>query len=190
MRKIAVIIACLSLIPSISAAETLEQKRRVEEEKRGELRSSEGRVEERAARPAPITPIDLIYFAELAEKRIAYRYDACKAMVVLLGVEDEYIDLDSQIAFLRENRLLPKRFASEFDPMQPLRKGLAAYMFCKALEIKGGLCMWFLGPDERYALKELAYEGIMPSGNANDIVSGCELVSAVTQASNHLAEKR
>lgn len=190
MKIIIIIVICLSLLPSLSIAETLEEERRVEEEKREKLRPSEVQIAEEEVQPPPISPEDFIYFIELMQKRITFRYDACKAMVILMGVEDEYIDLDSQIAFLRENHFLPKKIESDFDPILPLRKGLAAYMFCKTLDIKGGLCLWFLGINERYALQELAYEGIMASGNVNDIVSGEELISALTQASDYLAKKQ
>ena len=67
---------------------------------------------------------------------------------------------------------------------------LAAYMFYKALGIKGGLCLRLFGVNERYAVKELGFQGIMPSGNVNDIVSGEELVSAFTQATNYITKKK
>lgn len=190
MKKIFIFLICIIGLPSLLSAETQEEKRRVEEEKREVLRPSEAHITEAKPAPQPLAPIDLIYFTELMPKRIAYRYDACKALVVLMGVEDEYIDLDSQVAFLREKNLLPKRLESEFDPMQPLRRGLTAYMLCKALNIKGGITLSIFGVSERYALNELAFQGIMSSGNANDIVSGDELVLATMQAADYLAKKQ
>ena len=106
-----------------------------------------------------------------------------------MGVENKYIDLNSQIAFLKENRFLPKKIAQDFKPTEPLRKGLAAYIFYKALGLKGGIIIRVFGSTQRYALKELAYQGIMPSGNVNDIVSGDELISTLTRAANYLSEK-
>ena len=168
-----------------------EDDRRVEEEKRESLRPTEaGALEEKKEAPQPIAPIDLVYFAELMPKRITFRYDACKALVILFGVEDQYIDLDSQVTFLREKGLLPKKFEREFNPMEPLRKGLVAYIFCNALEIKGGICLSLFGMSERYALNELVYEGIMASGNVKDIVSGDELVSALMQSVNYMLKKK
>lgn len=185
---------CLSLFPSPLIAQTAEEDRRVEERKREDLQPSEISIpieKKEAPRPkAPIAPIDLVYFAELMPRRITFGYDACKALVVLMGVEDEYIDLDAQVAFLREKNLLPKKFESEFDPMEPLRKGLVAYMFCKALEIKGGLTLSIFGMSQRYAIKELVFQGIMSSGNVNDIVSGEELVLIITQAADYMAKRQ
>lgn len=172
-------------------AQSQGEDRRIEEQKRESLRPSESRiVEEKKAIPPTLDPIDLLYFAELMLKRIAYRYDASKALVILMGVENQHIALDSQIHFFKKTNILPKRFGSEFDPMEPLRKGLTAYMFSKALGIKGGLILRLFGMNERYALKELVYQGMMSSGNVKDIVSGEELISILTQAGNHRAKMR
>ena len=96
--------------PSILAAENSEEKRRIEEGKRVSLRPSEGRIfEESRAEPASIDPIDLQYFIEQINKRIAFRYDASKALVILMRVEGRFIELDSQITYLKQKNLLPKR---------------------------------------------------------------------------------
>jgi len=190
MKKIFIILVIFFIFPSILMAQSLEEKRRIEEGKRESLRPTEGRVPEEKKRTAPpLDPIDLVYFAELMMKRIAYRYDACKALVILMGVENQFIDLGSQIAFLRKENILPKSFETEFDPTKPLRKGLTAYMFNKALDIKGGLILSLFGINERYSLKELVYQGMMASGNVKDIVSGEELISILTQAGNFKANK-
>lgn len=124
-----------------------------------------------------------LYFAMLAQKRVVFRYDAAKALVILMGVDEEHISLDAQIAYLKAQGLLPKRFHREpFDPQQPLRKGEAAYMFRQALNIQGGLALRLFGPSERYALKELEYQGIMAPGHVRDLVSGMELVQIMDQA--------
>lgn len=189
MKKLFILWISLSIFPSSLAAQNQEQMRRIEEGKRESLRPSEGLdVEERRGATAPIDPNDLLYFIELIPRRIAFRYDASKALVILMGVEKRYIDLDSQITFLEEKNLIPKGF--EFDPKRPLRKGLTAYMFCKALEIRGGLILRLFGMNERYALKELVHQRIISPGNVKDIVSGEELVSILTNAGNHIAETR
>lgn len=175
-------------------AETVQQERRIEEEKREELKPTvdTGQAPSVAQPPAPpVTlpappPIAPLYFATLAQKQVVFRYDAAKALVILMGVDEEYINLDSQIAYLKTQGLLPKRFnRQEFDPRQPLRKGEAAYMFLRALKINGGVTLRLFGPTERYALKELAYQGIMAPGHAHDLVSGVELVQVMDQAARH-----
>ena len=132
--------------------------------------------------------LDTLYFAEMALRTITYRYDLCKALVVLRGVENQYIDLDSQVAFLKQAQLLPRRFQKAFDPMQPLRKGLAAFIFRKALNIRGGLFLQIFSSSERLALNELVYQGLMSAGNPNDLLTGEELASITMRAANYISE--
>jgi len=131
---------------------------------------------------------DSFYLAEMPLRKVTYRYDLCKALVLLRGVENRYIDLNSQVAYLKQEGLLPERLEDEFDPMLPLRKGLTAYILRNALNIKGGLFLHLFPSSERFALSELLYVGIMSAGNTNDLVSGDELSSIITRAANHIAK--
>lgn len=174
-------------------AETVQQDRRIEEEKREELKPTvlpaavpSAKPPAPAAAPPAPPPIAALYFATLAQKQVVFRYDAAKAIVILMGVDEEHINLDSQVAYLKTHGLLPPRFTrEEFDPRQPLRKGEAAYIFLQALKIKGGVVLHLLGPSERYALKELAFQGLMSPGHVRDLVSGVELVQLMDQAARH-----
>ncbi len=185
------ILVAFIIFPSLLMAQTPEQARRIEEQKRETLRPTEGQTsKEKKKAPQPLDPIDLIYFAELMLKKVAYRYDVCKALVILMGVEDRFIDLGSQITFLKNENILPEKFEKkEFDPTKPLRKGLTAYMFCKALKIKGGILLRLFGVNQRYSLQELVHQGVMSSGNVKDVVSGEELVLILTRAGNYMAKK-
>ena len=172
-------------------AEKPEDKRRIEEEKRRSLRSTEVEVlQEKPQVSASDASIDFSYFKELLSRRVTFGYDACRVLVVLLGVEQQYRDIDSQISFLKQRNIIPENIAKEFNPNEPLCKGLAAYMFCQALEIKGGIWMRIFGVTQRYALKELVYEGIILPGTVNDIVSGKELILMLTNSAEYLADKR
>lgn len=168
-------------------SQTAQQDRRIEEDKRDSLKPTvalpHAPPTEAARKEPPVPqPIPEVYLLNLLQKRIAFHYDAAKAMVILMGVDEEYIDLSSQAAYLRDHGFLPKRLTQTFDPMQPLRKGVAAYMVHRALGITGGLAWHLFGPTERYALKELTFRGIMAPGHANDLVSGEELIQIMDQA--------
>ena len=190
MKKIFIISICLILIPSSLLAETSEEKRRIEEKKRESLESTETDIAAKREPRPPLEPIDMVYLMELSLRKVVFGYDACKTLVILLGVENDYIDLDSQVDFLKKNGLLPKKLESKFEPMKPLRKGVAAYMFAKALGIKGGVILRVFSINPRYALKELVYQGIMSPGNTNDIVSGDELFYMLTQSTAYMAEAK
>lgn len=162
-------------------------ERRVEEGKRKALETTEQNSSAKGTKkgyrsPPPMDPLDRMYFAELILKKITYQYDLCKVISLLLEKEKTYITLDAQIRLLKENKFLPKSLETNFNPTEPLRKGVAAYIFCKTLEIKGGLAIRLFGLTEHTAINELVYEGIMPAGNAKEIVTGEELISVFTQA--------
>lgn len=181
-------------VPAV--AETIQQDRRIEEENRESLQPTT------PTPPAPITgvstqppsapvpqPLQPVYVVMLAQKRIAFGYDAAKSIVILLGIDEECIDLDSQMRYLQEQKLLPPRLQQSFDPMQPLRKGVAAYLFARALKLDGGLVLHLFGPSERYAVKELVFQSMMSQGHVNDLVSGAELVQLMSQAATYLAKR-
>jgi len=191
MKRISILLIIIITFSSSLIFAGPQEDRRIEEEKRNDLRPTKTQrskklpVQKQTA--APMDKLDTLYFAQMALRRVTYHYDICKAMVVLKGLEKQYIDLDSQIAFLKEEGLLPKRFQNEFDPMQPLRKGLVAYILRKTLDVKGGLFLRVFKTSERYALTELAHIGIMSTGNTNDIVSGEELSLIITRTANYMA---
>ncbi len=190
-RTLSAITAFL-LLSAAAWAQNIEQDRRIEEEKRESLKPTIAPLkipkEKKAVGGPPVPqPIKELYFLTLLPKRIAYRYDAAKLIVILMGVDEEYIDLNSQVQYLQEEGFLPKRFRDGFDPMEPLRKGVAAYMFYKALDVKGGIALYLFGPSERYTLRELAFQGYMSPGHANDLVSGEELVQIMTRAASYQA---
>jgi len=190
MKKLTLFFLLCIFLPTFLWAKTAEDNRRIEEEKRESLRSTEEQLYQREQlSPAPAERIDVSYFRELLSKRVAFLSDASKALVILLGVEAQEKDFASQTAFLKEKNIVPKNFAVETGQHKPLRKGLAAYMFCQALQIKGGIWLRLFGASQRYALKELVFEEIMLPGNLNDIVSGKELVVIFTNAAEYLAKR-
>lgn len=175
MKKLTLLFLVFVFLPCFLDAKTVEDDRRIEEEKREDFLSTEveiSREKQPLAEPAEF--IDLDYFRELFSKRVALNSDACKALVILMG---------------SEGYIIPKEIAAEFALSQPLHKGLAAYMFCRALKIKGGIWLRLLGMNQRYALKELVFEGIMSAGSVNDIMSGKELILTFTRAVDYITTK-
>jgi len=189
MRKLIFLFIFCLFLPSPTIAQTARDERWIEEEKRESLRATETEILEEEHKKIPPTDlIGLSYFEDLLSRRVASCSDALKTIIILLGVEDQYKEPESQISFLNEKNIIPKGIVKDFNPSQPLRKGLAAYMFCKVLKIKGGFWMRIFGLNQRYALKELVYEGIIFPGTVKDIVSGRELILILTKSAEYLTK--
>ena len=192
MRKMAFLLLFSALLPSFLIAKTAEDDRRIEQEKRDDLHSTEAPLykEEATSSPHPAPSIDLEYFQKLLTKKHASYSDACQVLVIVMGAQIQLKDFPSQFTFLKDRGVIPKDYLQNFHPDKPLKKGLAAYMFCRALRIKGGLWLRIFGASQRYCLKELVFENIMRDGNEQDTVSGEELIVILTRAAEYAAKSR
>lgn len=187
VRLAAVCITLFALGSDALYAET-SSERRIEELKRETLAQTESVAPEVLPEAKPLETIDVIFLALLQTRKVTFHYDICKVLVILKGLENELFDATAQAAFLEEQNMIPPRLLGRFDPQAPLRRSVAAYMFCRALGIRGGAIGTLMGLNERYAMKELVFKGIMASGNANDIISGEELVSMTNRAGEYAAK--
>lgn len=176
-------------IPGIFAQSTVD-KRRIEEEKRQDL--SESELYRTVKRPVELSVKETdskTYFQKLLSQEVVHISDAMQVLVILLGEDGHLPDLDNQFQFLKKKGIIHPSIQSPSDLDQPLSKGIAAYMFLKALKIKGGIALRLFGPSQRYAFKELVYQGIMyPGYNMYDIMSGPELILTLTHAADFIAE--
>ena len=188
MKKTLVLIFILIGLCHVAWAQSLQDKRRVEEGKRQDLKLSEyyfpqdGPPIVEAENTDPDT-----YFKQLFSKEAAGVSDAYRTLVILLGVDDQYPNTEAQFQYLKKEGIIPKSLRDETDFKAPLRKGALAFMYLKALNIKGGITLRIFGVHQRYALAELIYQDIMIPGIVHDIVSGQELIFTLTQSADYLA---
>jgi len=191
MKRVLVLALVILNMCPFSWAQSIQDKRRVEEGKRKDLSPSEFYLPEaKKLSPPDVHSGQNTYFSELLTKEVADLSDAYKALVILMGAGDRFRDIDSQFDFLKGEEIIPKSISKESDHDVPLRKGAAAYMFAKTMDIKGGITMRIFGLSERYAFKELVYQEIMYPGNVHDVMSGPELILTLTQAADHMARRQ
>lgn len=191
MSRLCVLVLILLNISQISLAQSPEDKRRIEEEKRQDLKLSEFYLPEAEPVTAQVDETaQNTYFLQLLSKDVAVLSDAYKALTILMGVDDQFSDLDSRYDFLAENGIVSEKIGTKADHNKPLRKGTTAYMFAKVIDIKGGIILRSFGIYERYAFKELVYQKIMFPGNVHDVMSGQELILTLTQAADYMTKKR
>lgn len=188
LRHFLLIGGTIFILASPGAGQDTEQERRREEEKRRSLEITETKVLREEMVPLRKIAPERKFFAELIHQKVTFYREGCESIVVLAGLEKKYPDFLSQNKFLIREGIIPRKLASRLGEDTPLRKGLLAYMLCRTLGIKGGLKARILGLKPRFALEELAFKGIMSEGNVRELVSGKELVVALTQAASYKLE--
>jgi len=191
MRKILILIFIFVSLCQITLAQSPEDKRRVEEEKRKDLKLSEFYLPEAQMAAVQVDESDQdAYFKGLFSKEVAVLSDAYKTLTILLGVGGQFRDTDSQFNFLVENGIVSKNIGTKTNYDEPLRKGATAYMFAQAMDVKGGIILRFFGVSQRYAFQELVHQEIMFPGNVRDIMNGQELILTLIQAADYMAERQ
>jgi len=159
------------------------ESRRIEEEKRLNLKQTEAQF-----RDEPQAPLSgradstQVYLESLSIKRVATHEDAARVLSILMGKEEEWPDFQARRMSFQKDGLLTDRKADNFAEEIPLRRGFFAQMLFKSLGLKGGLTLRVVGPFERYALAELVHENIMIAGSTREWMSGRELVYTFVQA--------
>ena len=194
MKKTTLLLLLILVLSSPLYAQIIEKERRVEEDKRLSLEPakphvSEKRIyrEEPASAPGGDRDIDRQYFNSLLARKVARDGDLLKTLSILMGVDEKYPDFTSMLEFIDSEEFLPPGYADRLILNEPLRKGVLAYAYCRALDIKGGVWLNIFGTNQRYAVKELSFMGIMDYGLTGDIVSGEELISILIRAAEYMA---
>ena len=189
--RVYLVIFFITIYLSMGYAATEVDERRVEEEKRLDLKTTEAQYYDRARTRVDQEALTTRDFLEgLSSKEYADHRDAAKVLTILLGKEDELTDFGLQRDFFVSSNLLSARKAGYFVAEAPVRRGLFAQMLMKALGIKGGLTLRVLGAYERYCLSELVYEDIMIPGSTREWMSGRELIYTFIQATHFISRYR
>jgi len=166
----------------------VQEDRRQEEEKRDSLQTTEVQISPFQEKPfSRQDSSQLLFLNELYFKKAARFSDALKVTTMLLRIYDPERDFVFNLATLREKGIISKSI-SETAADALLDKGTAAYMFCQALGIKGGLWMRLFGQSRRYCLRELVFENIMQASGIHELTSGAELVDMFTRAVDFLQQ--
>jgi hypothetical protein len=73
--------------------------------------------------------------------------------------------------------MLPAAFNRPAD--EAINRGTLAVAIVRRLQIKGGLTLRLIGPDPRYATRELVFMGLYPISSPNQTFSGTEFVGII-----------
>jgi hypothetical protein len=116
--------------------------------------------------------------------------EAYRAMVLLAEGEDAYDSFEAREVALEERQIVRRQW--ELKRAEPVDKGTVAYMVMRILKLRGGVNMLLFGNlglgDRRYALRELAYQGLMEATPTYRFITGGELVNLMLKADRYMAD--
>ena len=104
--------------------------------------------------------------------------EAFQGVLMVLGVNRD-MTFEEAVKLLRQRKLVGEDW--DFRADRPITKGKVAYLFYKALSVRGGVTLTLLGPNPWYCLKELQYRGWMTPGMSYNSVTGMEFVAILAR---------
>jgi hypothetical protein len=123
------------------------------------------------------------FWHDLADQRVTCNDDAFHALLLYSDGKDDSKTYDDRVAALKAKGLLSQSFSKPAN--QAVGRGVLAVAIVKLLGIKGGWVMHVFGPTERYATKELEYDGIYPPSSPQQTFSGAEFVGIMGKVDDY-----
>ena len=123
------------------------------------------------------------FWYALATDRICSNDEAFHGLLIYLEQDNKASTYDERVTYLKSLGMLPDGFKGK--PEEAITRGTLAVALIKVLEIKGGIFLHLFNKSERYATRELVYEGIYPESTPNQIFSGSEFVGIIGQVEDY-----
>ncbi|HOJ74463.1 MAG TPA: hypothetical protein PLQ89_10770 [Phycisphaerae bacterium] len=117
--------------------------------------------------------------------------EAYRAMVMLAEGDDRFDSFAAREEYLLAKKIVRPEWKLKRDAA--IDRGSVAYMVLQILDLRGGVNMNVYGrmlgvADRRYAVRELAYKGIMVNRPPYRLITGPELVDVLARADTYMAE--
>ena len=126
---------------------------------------------------------DAEFFYELTNKKYCSTDDAYRGVLLFIDGRDTSGNFQERTARAQMHGVVKKSW--KHSPEAPITKGKVAYMFARALEIRGGVMYNITDACPRYALRELIYKDIIVSGSEDHKLSGAEYVGILGRADDY-----
>jgi len=123
------------------------------------------------------------FWHTLATRNLTSNDEAFHALLLFFDEEDPAEDYDGRVDLFKSRNWLPNGFDEPSN--QAVTRGTLARVLAEGLGIKGGLTMRVAGPVPRYALREMTYMRIFPSGSPNQTISGSQLLTVIGKSEDH-----
>jgi len=133
--------------------------------------------------------VDTLLHEHLQKQPMVTTAEAYRVLLILADGDENYDSFEARQAALEERGIARPQWGLSRDAC--IDKGSVAYMICKILKIRGGVNLAVFGQlgigDRRYAVRELAYMGLMPQTAPYRYITGGELVDLMLKADRYMA---
>jgi hypothetical protein len=129
----------------------------------------------------------LEFWHRLANAPVTSNDDAFHGLLLFLDGDDPATDYASRVQTLKSRKMLPGNFNQPAG--QAVERGTLAVALVKALDIKGGLVLRLLGPNPRYAVRELVFMELYPQSSPRQTFSGAEFLGIIGKVEDYQREQ-
>jgi hypothetical protein len=117
------------------------------------------------------------FWHTLATDRICSNDEAFHGLLLYIDQADKAKNFDERVKLMKYLGMLPDGFDGKAK--EAVTRGTVAVAVVKVLEIKGGIILHVFPKSERYATRELVFEGVYPPSTQNQVFSGSEFVGII-----------
>jgi hypothetical protein len=125
----------------------------------------------------------LEFWHELAEHSITSNDEAFHGLLLYLDGKDESADYAARVAALKARKMLPGGFDEPAEAS--IRRGTLAVAIVRMIHARGGLTMAVIGPQPRYAVRELMFLNVYPPSTPNQSFSGNEFLGIMGRVEDY-----
>jgi hypothetical protein len=125
----------------------------------------------------------IAFWHALPTRKAVTNDEALHALLLFIDSQDTASDYAARVQTLNARHMLPHGFQAAAD--EAVKRGTVAVVLVRALSIHGGLTLMVLGPEPRYAVRELVYTGVYPPSSPQQDFSGPEFLGIIGRAEDY-----
>lgn len=123
------------------------------------------------------------FWHTLPTRPIVDNDEAFHALFLFFDNTDPNQTYADRLAEMHHRRWVPGDFHRPAD--EAITRGVLAVAICRGLHIRGGLTMHLIGPEQRYATRELQYQGLYPTSSPQQTFSGQEFIGIISRVEDY-----
>ena len=124
------------------------------------------------------------FWHSLNDKKLLCNNDAFHGVILFYCQKDITQNYEDRVSRLKADGLLPQNFSETAN--QAITRGRLASILAKMLKVKGGIMMRLLGPNPRYALKELIALNIFTPSSPGQVLNGAQFIDIIGRAEDYM----